>query len=264
MATGSADDSIPKTRARPEVGRMRWRIVRIVVVLPAPFGPRKPKTSVSPTSRSTSTMPRCSPYDLVSFSVWMIAIIESPLLPARRRRVARVAVRLARETILLLGPVGQEPRDQTRDLRFDEGHDVVEFLEPGPDGDRSIARRREAPFGDLAHLAIDRGSARQHRIERLGRGAEVLAPIAGARRPADEPGRREEPCRPADRAAAGVEGGRDVRGGLLLGLADQQPAPHPAGHRRHAEGAEELAHLLHELALAGRHVQDDRTFGSFS
>ena len=37
------------------------RMVRIVVVLPAPLGPRKPKTSPSLTSRSTSTIPRWLP-----------------------------------------------------------------------------------------------------------------------------------------------------------------------------------------------------------
>src|SRR5512146_335874 len=73
MAIGSALDSMPKTKARPLVGRMRSRMVRIVVVLPAPFGPRKPKTSPSLTWRSTSMIPRAGPYDFVSFSVWMIA-----------------------------------------------------------------------------------------------------------------------------------------------------------------------------------------------
>src|SRR5688572_22459623 len=53
---------------------MRSRRVRMVVVLPAPLGPRKPKISPAWTSRSTSMMPRCSPYDLVSRSVRMIAM----------------------------------------------------------------------------------------------------------------------------------------------------------------------------------------------
>src|SRR5664279_4104501 len=79
MATGSADDSMPKTRARPEVGRIRSRRVRIAVVLPAPLGPRKPNTSPCSTVRSTSMIPRCEPYDFVSLSVWMIEVIEGPL-----------------------------------------------------------------------------------------------------------------------------------------------------------------------------------------
>ncbi len=52
---------MPKTRALPEVGRIRSSSVRIVVVLPAPFGPRKPKTSPWATCRSTSMIPRCEP-----------------------------------------------------------------------------------------------------------------------------------------------------------------------------------------------------------
>jgi hypothetical protein len=61
MATGSAEDSMPKTSARPLVGRMRSSIVRIVVVFPAPLGPRNPKISPSSTARSTSIIPRLVP-----------------------------------------------------------------------------------------------------------------------------------------------------------------------------------------------------------
>ena len=35
--------------------------VRIVVVLPAPLGPRKPKTSPAPTEKVTSSIPRALP-----------------------------------------------------------------------------------------------------------------------------------------------------------------------------------------------------------
>ena len=61
MATGSAVVSMPKMVARPLVGRMWSSSVRIMVVLPAPFGPRKPNASPSSTSRSTSMMPRWLP-----------------------------------------------------------------------------------------------------------------------------------------------------------------------------------------------------------
>ena len=40
----------PKTDTLPEVGRMKSRMSRIVVVLPAPFGPSNPKTSPSVTA----------------------------------------------------------------------------------------------------------------------------------------------------------------------------------------------------------------------
>src|SRR5437879_4223172 len=58
---------------------MRSSRRRMVVVLPAPFGPRNPKTSPCSTTRSTSMIPRWAPYDLVSFSVSMIAVMAAPL-----------------------------------------------------------------------------------------------------------------------------------------------------------------------------------------
>ena len=50
---GSRRRSAPATVAVPEVGASRVASIRSVVVLPAPFGPRKPKISPVPTSRST-------------------------------------------------------------------------------------------------------------------------------------------------------------------------------------------------------------------
>ena len=44
-ASGSRATSYPATCARPEVGFSRPQSMRMVVDLPAPFGPRKPKTS---------------------------------------------------------------------------------------------------------------------------------------------------------------------------------------------------------------------------
>ena len=41
--------------------------------------------------------------------------------------------------------------------------------------------------------------------------------------------------------------------GLLCGLADHQPAPHPARHRGHPVGGEHLAHLFDETTFAIGH-----------
>src|SRR4029453_15003510 len=57
----SGVSGIPATVADPEVGAMRAPSVRTVVVLPAPFGPRKPKTSPKPISRETSSNATRSP-----------------------------------------------------------------------------------------------------------------------------------------------------------------------------------------------------------
>src|SRR5512138_1459523 len=50
-ASGSAPTSMPRTRALPEVGRSSPHSMRMVVDLPAPFAPRKPKISPSFTAR---------------------------------------------------------------------------------------------------------------------------------------------------------------------------------------------------------------------
>src|SRR5436305_10583402 len=58
----------PQTVTRHDVGRMRPTSIRMVVVLPAPFGPRKPKTSPRRSSNETlSTMVR-SPMTFVRFA----------------------------------------------------------------------------------------------------------------------------------------------------------------------------------------------------
>ena len=48
-------------RALPAFGKSSAISSRIVVVLPAPLGPRKPNTSPSVTSNDTSVMPRLRP-----------------------------------------------------------------------------------------------------------------------------------------------------------------------------------------------------------
>src|SRR5471030_1681773 len=61
-ASGSAKQSMPSTRADPRVGTTRVAIMRSVVVLPAPLGPRspvmKPSGAVKLTSRTASTSPK--------------------------------------------------------------------------------------------------------------------------------------------------------------------------------------------------------------
>src|SRR3972149_10336765 len=65
MSSESLVESRPRTSALPEVGRIRSSRVRVVVVFPAPLGPRNPNTAPGVTTRSPSTMPRALPYDFV-------------------------------------------------------------------------------------------------------------------------------------------------------------------------------------------------------
>ena len=53
ITSGSARGTVvPKIRIRPESGRTRPSSILIVVVLPDPFGPRKPCTPCAGTRRS--------------------------------------------------------------------------------------------------------------------------------------------------------------------------------------------------------------------
>jgi hypothetical protein len=57
--------SWPATRAVPDVAFARVHKILIVVVLPAPFGPRNPKVSPRATSKSIPRTAGTSPYCLV-------------------------------------------------------------------------------------------------------------------------------------------------------------------------------------------------------
>ena len=61
IPTASACVSRPRMVALPEVGLISSSNVLIVVDFPAPFGPRKPNTSPSRTSKFTSSIPICFP-----------------------------------------------------------------------------------------------------------------------------------------------------------------------------------------------------------
>lgn len=57
MASRAFRMSCPKTWALPEVGEISPVSVRMVVDLPAPLGPIKPKNSPSSTDRFSSVIP---------------------------------------------------------------------------------------------------------------------------------------------------------------------------------------------------------------
>ena len=57
--------SCPSTRAEPPSGASSVASIRIVVVLPAPFGPRTPYTEPLRTDRSTPSTACVSPNDFV-------------------------------------------------------------------------------------------------------------------------------------------------------------------------------------------------------
>ena len=56
--------SRPPTSTRPSLGGMKPVMTRIVVVFPAPFGPRKPRTSPFATPKLRSATAGVLPYRL--------------------------------------------------------------------------------------------------------------------------------------------------------------------------------------------------------
>src|SRR3954469_22799133 len=71
-AIGSETTEKPATRPSPEVGRKRVARNRIVVLLPAPLGPMKPKTSPLPIVKLRSSTATKSPYRFVNLTTSII------------------------------------------------------------------------------------------------------------------------------------------------------------------------------------------------
>src|SRR5947209_3315828 len=88
-ATGSSAMSTPATTTRPVVGRRYPVITRMVVVLPAPLGPSKPRTSPSLTSKVTSSMAVVRPKRRLTPMTWTPAVICPPALGPVVCRVGR-------------------------------------------------------------------------------------------------------------------------------------------------------------------------------
>src|SRR5438876_440715 len=70
---GCSSTSSPHTETAPALGGMKPVIMRMVVDLPAPLGPRNPSTSPFPTSKETPSTARFDPKDLLRFSTLITA-----------------------------------------------------------------------------------------------------------------------------------------------------------------------------------------------
>src|SRR5947209_6573659 len=113
----SRTTSCPATRAWPAVGFASVQSMLIVVVLPAPFGPRKPNTSPGATSKSTPRTALTSPKSLTS-SRTMIAFCRDPLPAIARSNVTASGIRVLRQDAIdLAARLGEHVRD-ARDLAF--------------------------------------------------------------------------------------------------------------------------------------------------
>src|SRR4051812_23190977 len=111
----SGASAIPATVADPDVGASSVPSVRTVVVLPAPLGPRKPKTSPWPISNETSSNATLSLKRLLGFAAEGAGPPTGPKsTPPRRRRC---------QWVLRRQPTCAQPRhdvlDPTRQRRVD-------------------------------------------------------------------------------------------------------------------------------------------------
>src|SRR5919201_2433879 len=136
-AAGSCMTSTPATRATPAVGVSRVQSMEIVVDLPAPLGPRKPKISPACTSRSMPVTASRSPYFLTRPFASMTASAISSTLAIQP---ASVCEQPAQHRAQLLGLALVEPVEQpildVPELRDQPGQQMP-ALGPQADHDRT-------------------------------------------------------------------------------------------------------------------------------
>src|SRR5947209_12594000 len=118
----SETTSWPATIAEPEVGLASVQSMLIVVVLPAPLGPRKPNTSPAATSKSTPRTASTSPKVFVKCCTAIARAAPRPLRapPMSAFKGRRSDVRL-RSVVLGQDPVQLAPRldeDLARSLQL--------------------------------------------------------------------------------------------------------------------------------------------------
>src|SRR5437879_4827469 len=146
---GSRRTLNPATKASPSVMSVRPVSNLIIVVLPAPFGPRSPKTVPSATFRLTWSTALSFPYTFVRFSVTM-ALVAMEHLPSLRKDPHRLFAHLDHDPTelvrLLRGDlVHVRPAELARRPRLPEERGPL-WPDRGLDGaDTLLALRSAAP-----------------------------------------------------------------------------------------------------------------------
>src|SRR3989304_4077787 len=154
--SGSAETSMPPTRAVPDVGASSPHSMRIVVDLPAPLLPRKPKISPRATSNDTSSTATNAPKRRVRWRTSIAGAVDIDLLlppdGAREARIGEPGARTgARGACARAGDAILE-RAPLRPLRLCGGHERL-----------GLGRRGEWRLG--RHHGLDRA-----RLGRAGQG----------------------------------------------------------------------------------------------
>jgi hypothetical protein len=196
---------------------MRSSSSRIVVDLPAPLGPRKPKISPRRTSRSTSTMPRAVPYDFVSRSVRTTGVPD-PATPdadsGATRAVTRPTRRPERQSTSRIASSVSPQASNRCALRVDliQGCQLIKNLAflVGPGGRRhrqcregNHSQRRALLLARAGCVPSRHGGGRSRRTS-----AAAASAVPGARLPSAARGDGQPSCR---LAAAITIGRRTVR-----------------------------------------------------
>src|SRR6202165_4070647 len=155
ILAGCVASSQPATRAVPPLGASSVASMRSVVVLPAPFGPRKPKISPRVTERSTpATASTFRPRDLNTRRRPRVSITASASCPTIRHDSAgrgllgvwwgarhQVPERLLRGSATRCPPYGADLAQDRRDRKS------LQKAAGDVGGHRPVGERRTTPAG---------------------------------------------------------------------------------------------------------------------
>ncbi len=150
--------SLPRRRARPAEAETSPRRHRIVVVLPAPFGPRNPKTPPSETSRSSPSRATVGGLRNRRYSLRSPSISITAAIALDRTRVHEPGTERALELL----PSGGQPARGER-APVDPNHEIL--FEPVQIGPKTLRNRfyqvphcsgfgTEKPWTQAAHRGV--------------------------------------------------------------------------------------------------------------
>src|SRR5208337_2895892 len=136
--SGSRSSSRPATRTRPLVGGRNPVIIRIVVVFPAPLGPRKPNTSPSGTKKETSSTTFLSTNRFVSPSTSITRHLRS----------------LRLETVAPLAQLSRGARNASRTPKA-QGLPIYTMVSSAANGRTAILTRQSGELAPQAPCLFD-------------------------------------------------------------------------------------------------------------
>src|SRR5215468_3735779 len=199
IGAGAARYSRPLTRIRPAEGSSRPAIIRIVVDLPAPFGPRKPVTTPGRTTKSSPSTASFSPYRLLRFST---SIMRVPVI----------------------GTAGNSGTPPTLGITRPARHRPSGHKLNGPYMPQGILAGPQRPTGPARQQAGTQGAGRVPQDPQ----ARVQQDAPARRGPFQQHGLRPaQPRVPAARRREGYAPARGPPGAARTEGGGRPPAPHP-------------------------------------